>query len=87
MGEINTLAIEQRAELDALARKAETGEQWAEICRREAEMLTALKAASGYLLNAAIDLETGATKATAINTINGGLKIIRDAIAKAEARS
>lgn len=33
------LTIEQTAKLEALQRKAETGEQWAEIARLEAEML------------------------------------------------
>jgi hypothetical protein len=51
-----------------------------------AELLAALKSAEGYLLNAKIDLETGAPKRTAITTIEGGLKLVRAAIAKAEAR-
>lgn len=41
----------------------------------------ALNAACGYLLNAKIDLETGCTKATAIRTIEGGLKMIRGTLA------
>jgi hypothetical protein len=48
------------------------------------DLLAALKAASGYLLNAKIDLETGAPKRTAIATIEGGLKLVREAIGKAE---
>lgn len=44
------------------------------------EMLVALQAAAGYLLNAKIDLETGATKKTAIATIEGGLRVVRAAI-------
>lgn len=47
------------------------------------ELLDALGAAAGYLLNAKIDLETGCAKATAIKTIEGGLTTIRAAIAKA----
>lgn len=47
------------------------------------ELLSALESASGYLLNAKIDLETGAPKRTAICTIEGGLKVVRAAIAKA----
>lgn len=35
----NHLTIEQQSRLDQLAAKAETGEQWAEIARLEAEML------------------------------------------------
>jgi hypothetical protein len=33
-----TLTIEQIAELDRMRARAETGEQWAEVCKREAEM-------------------------------------------------
>jgi hypothetical protein len=44
----------------------------------------ALKAAEGYLLNAKIDLETGAPKRTAMMTIDGGLRIVRQAISEAE---
>jgi hypothetical protein len=39
-----------------------------------------LKAAHGYMLNAAIDLETGAPKATALRTINGGIERIKGAL-------
>lgn len=46
-------------------------------------ILAELKAAVGHLLNAKIDLETGAPKATAIRTIDGGLNRARAAIAKA----
>ena len=49
-------------------------------------MLVALKAACGYMRNASIDLSTGCTKATAIRTIEGGLKLVEAAIAKAEGR-
>ena len=49
-------------------------------------LLTELRAAVGYMRNAKIDLETGATKATAIRTIAGGIKRAEEAIAKAEAR-
>jgi len=37
----------------------------------------ALEAATGYMLNAVIDLETGAPKKTAITTLEGGLKRVR----------
>lgn len=47
------------------------------------EVLAALKAAGGYLLNAKIDLETGAPKRTAIMTIEGGLRVVEAAIRKA----
>lgn len=49
------------------------------------DLLVALQAASGYLLNAKIDLETGAPKQTAIQTIEGGLKVVRAALSKASA--
>lgn len=48
--------------------------------RKGIAVLAALKSASGYLLNAKIDLETGAPKRTAIQTIEGGLKVVREAI-------
>lgn len=47
------------------------------------DMLAALNAAAGFLLNAKIDLETGAPKKTAIATIEGGLRVVRAAIEKA----
>jgi hypothetical protein len=37
-------------------------------------LVKALTAACGYMRNASIDLSTGCTKATAIRTIDGGLK-------------
>lgn len=55
----------------------------AQLIAASPDLLEALNAASGFLLNAKIDLETGASKQTAINTIEGGLKIVRAAIAKA----
>lgn len=48
-------------------------------------LVQALEAANGYLLNARIDLQTGCTKATAIRTIDGGLKLVREALAKVSA--
>ena len=47
----------------------------------EIEMLRGeLSAATGYMLNAKIDLETGASKRTAIATIEGGLRRARAAV-------
>lgn len=46
------------------------------------ELVASLKACIGYLLNAKIDLETGASKATAIRTIEGGIKQAREALSK-----
>lgn len=51
------------------------------------ELIAALKAATGYMENARIDLRTGAPKQTATDTLTGGLAVIRAAIAKAEAHS
>ena len=50
-------------------------------------LLDALKAASGYLLNAKLDLETGAPKKTAIATIEGGLRVVSAALAKVESKA
>lgn len=47
-------------------------------------LLAALEASAGYLRNAKIDLETGASKATAIRTIEGGLRMVEAAIASAK---
>lgn len=52
---------------------------------RVIEMLTReINAALGYMLNAKIDLETGAPKRTALMTLSGGIKRVRAAI-KADA--
>lgn len=48
------------------------------------DLLKALRAAAGYLRNAHIDLSTGAPKKTAMATIDGGLRLVETAIAKAE---
>lgn len=70
----------------------EDAAHWANVynavnCREAADMieflLAELRAMSGYLLNAKVDLVTGCPKATAIRTIEGGLKRVRSAIAKA----
>lgn len=37
-------------------------------------LVSELRAACGYMRNAAIDLDTGAPKRTALATINGGLR-------------
>jgi hypothetical protein len=55
---------------------AEAAALAAEIERPRGE----LSAATGYMLNAKIDLETGAPKRTAITTIEGGLRRARDAV-------
>lgn len=52
----------------------------ANALRDRAALREALGKASGYLMNAKIDLETGAPKRTAINTIEGALKMVREAL-------
>ena len=49
--------------------------------REENERLRkALDSACGYMLNAKIDLETGTKKRTTITTLEGGLKMVREAL-------
>lgn len=47
------------------------------------DMLAALSAACGYLTNAHIDLTTSTPKTTTLRTIEGGIKLVKEAIAKA----
>lgn len=44
------------------------------LLRQRDELMTELSSAVGYMRNAQIDLETGCTKATAIRTIQGGIR-------------
>lgn len=46
------------------------------------ELIAALKAAKGYMLNAKFDLEESVPKRTAIGTLNGGLAVVEAALAK-----
>jgi hypothetical protein len=52
----------------------------AAVAAYESALADELRAVAGYLRNAKIDLETGAPKATAIRTIDGGLKRIEAAL-------
>jgi len=70
----------KRAEMEELTRKRDAEDR---IYSAAPELLEALKAASGYLLNAAIFLGTGATTRDAIRTIEDGLRVVNAAIAKA----
>lgn len=54
---------------------------------RVQQLEKALSASLGYMLNAAIDLETGAPKRTALNTINGGIKLVREALGQSGDRT
>lgn len=47
---------------------------------REKELQKHLSAALGYMLNAHIDLATGAAKKTAMDTLDGGIARIRAAL-------
>jgi len=47
-------------------------------------LLEALEAATGYMMNAAISLEAGSNKRSAINTLNSGIERARAAIAAAK---
>lgn len=51
-----------------------------ELEAENARLREALSAAIGYMTNAAIDLETGAKKRTALDTINGGIARARPAL-------
>lgn len=46
------------------------------------ELVSALSATVGYMRNAQIDLETGAPKKTAVQTIQGGIKLAEAALTK-----
>jgi hypothetical protein len=59
---------------------AEAADRIEALAAENAALREALGAASGYLLNAKIDLETGARKSTAITTIEGGLRRVRAAL-------
>jgi hypothetical protein len=71
-----------------LALRAETFErQYRQCCQDHAGVMdevkrlrAALSAACGYMRNASIDLSTGCPKATAIRTIEGGLKLAEAAL-------
>lgn len=77
-------ATVQREILDRLVANAK-GEAAAESAKRVEEMKKSLQAAVGYMTNAVIDLQTGTKKQTTINTLNGGIKMAAEAIARAEA--
>jgi hypothetical protein len=63
-----------------LAAFAKLDREVTRACEKTDQLRTALSAASGYLLNAKIDLQTGAPKSTAVQTIEGGLKLVREAL-------
>ena len=60
----------------------EESQAWKQLKAERDELLTALKTASAYMLNAKIDFQTGVPEKTATDTIEGGLKLVGAAIAK-----
>lgn len=50
------------------------------LTRRVAELEGELSASLGYMLNAKIDLDTGAPKRTAMTTLEGGIRRVRTAL-------
>lgn len=78
MTDYDKLNAELDAKIDATVANVSAGIE--QLKADNADMLAEMKAAAGYLRNARIDLETGATKATAIRTIDGGLKRLEAAI-------
>jgi hypothetical protein len=67
--------------LPALLAQSAADQAALEAARGEVEQLkNELSAMVGYLLNAKIDLETGCSKATAIGTIEGGIRRARAAL-------
>lgn len=82
--DVREMFIERQIEsMDAIARQSflegavRVFDQAAATIER---LRAAVKASEGYLLNAKIDLQTGAPKRTAIQTIDGGLKVVRAAL-------
>lgn len=86
VGDIDELGLRGvvlRGDEDAIIKAAKLFRQEVVILSADVagDIIRALKASEGYLLNAKIDLETGAPKRTAINTIDGGLNVVRAALA------
>lgn len=50
------------------------------LVEESARLRVGLNSAVGYMMNAQIDLRTGAPKQTAINTVNGGIDVLRAAL-------
>lgn len=67
------------------AAEAEVLREAAKALAQRADLLAALSAAQGYMFNAAIDLETSTPKLTALQTLEGGVKLVKEAILKARA--
>lgn len=66
-----------------IAGNIENGDD-ADLIAATPKLLATLRAACGYLLNAKIDLETGAPKKTALRTIEGGVALVQAALAQFE---
>jgi len=67
-----------------------TRDEWKEMARellayRDSGVLEQVRKLKAYLLNARIDVATGTRRATTITTIDGGIKVADDLLAKLEA--
>ncbi len=77
---LNKLSQVEMASYRLLYQKHEAASHITALEARVRELEDELRAAIGYMTNASIDLETGATKKTALATINGGIKRARAAL-------
>lgn len=84
MSNYRGLLVEINGLLSASEREVFTTKAIIALCEKNDALLAALKAATGYMQNVAIDLQTGTPKQTTLDTLNGGLALARAAIAKAE---
>lgn len=55
-------------------------------CEFDKKLLEALRAAHGYMLNAQFDLQGNVKRQTALDTLSGGIKLVKAAIAEAEGK-
>lgn len=70
-------------QLRNLATDPDTDGTTYDVLMDAAYLVESALAALGYLRNARIDLETGANKATAIRTIDGGIRKVEEAFEQA----
>lgn len=81
--DVDYLSTIARLEASLLAAAASAERLEAEnerLTEESARLRVGLNSAVGYMMNAQIDLRTGAPKQTAINTINGGIDVLRAAL-------
>ena len=80
VGPVSIAAVRQGCDE---ARELGSNKANAHLIASAPDMIEALSAALGYMRNAKIDLETGAPKKTAIQTLDGGIKLVEAALSKA----